>query len=268
MRATARIVAVADGARGTRLAELHGEAPLLIRRTRAAPTDDGEVQVHLVGGAAGPLGGDRLRIELTVGAGALLCVRTVAASLVLPGAGGRRSRLEVTARVEAGGRLRWLPEPLIGAARCDHLSRSVLEVADGAGLVWRDELVCGRHGEPVGDVRIDTTLRYAGRTLLRNELAVGPRAPGWAGAARLSAARVTGSLLLVDPAWAGTGPPGPAPLGPYAARMPLGPYAARMPLAGGPAVLLSAAGADLATVRDALDGSRVGASLSSGRQGK
>ncbi|WP_246017320.1 urease accessory protein UreD [Micromonospora pisi] len=252
-------MAVADGARGTRLAELHGEAPLLLRRTRAVPTDDGEVQVHLVGGAAGPLGGDRLRIELTVGAGALLCVRSVAASLVLPGAGGERSRLEVTARVEAGGRLRWLPEPLIGAARCDHLSRSVLELADGAALVWRDELVCGRHGEPVGDVRIDTTLRYGGRTLLRNELAVGPRAPGWSGPAGLGAARVTGSLLLVDPTWAVTGPPGPAPLGPYAARLPL---------AGGPAVLLSATGADLATVRDALDGSRVGASLSSGREGK
>lgn len=246
MRATARIVAVADGPRGTRLAELRGEAPLLLRRTGHTPTGDGEVQVHLVGGAAGPLGGDRLRIEVEVGPGALLDVRTVAASLALPGAAGGQSRLEVTARVAAGGRLRWLPEPLIGAARCDHLSRSTLELAEGAALVWRDELVCGRHGEQVGDVRISTSLRYGGRTLFRNDLAVGPRAPGWSGAAGLGGARVVGSLLLVEPAWADAGPP---------AATPLGSGAARMPLAGGPAVLVGATGADLGAVRGALHAS-------------
>ncbi|MEV4628667.1 urease accessory protein UreD [Micromonospora sp. NPDC049523] len=244
MRAVARIVAVADGSRGTRLTELRGEAPLLLRRT-GPDGEPGEVQVHLVGGAAGPLGGDRLRIEIEVGAGALLCVRTVAASLALPGAGGGQSRLEVVARIGAGGRLRWLPEPLIGAARCDHLSRSVLELAEGAALVWREELVCGRHGEQVGDVRISTTVRYAGRTLLRNELAVGPRAPGWAGPAGLGGARVTGTLLRVDPTWTETGLPEAAPLGAYAARMPL---------VGGPAVLVTATGTDLAMVREVMRG--------------
>jgi urease accessory protein len=247
MRAVARIVAVADGAHGTRLAVLRGESPLLPRRTGPDHHQGGlpgEAQVHLVGGAAGPLGGDRLRVEIEVGAGALLCVRTVAASLALPGGGGEQSRLEVTARIEAGGRLRWLPEPLIGAARCDHLARSVVDVAAGAALVWREELVCGRHGEPVGDVRISTTVRYAGRTLLRNELAVGPRAAGWSGPAGLGGGRVAGSLLLVDPAWAGGGPPGPTLLGPSAVLMPL---------AGGPAALASATGADPGTVRAVLD---------------
>ena len=119
----------------------------------------------------------------------------------------------------------------------------MLDLASGAALVWREELVCGRHGEPVGDVRISTTVRYAGRTLLRNELAVGPRAPGWSGPAGLGGGRVAGSLLLVDPAWTDTGLPEPAPLGPYAARLPL---------AGGPAVLINATGADLAMVRHAL----------------
>lgn len=272
MRARARIVAVADGRRGTRLAEVRGQAPLLVRRTGPGvgrptgggrgdggpaggpptgggpPVDGGtaggEAEVHLVGGAAGPLGGDRLRIDVEVGPGASLCVRAVAASLALPARTGARSRLVVTARVGPGGRLRWLPEPLIGAANCNHLSLSMVELAEGATLLWREELVCGRHGERVGDVELGTSVRYAGRALLRSALTVGPRAPGWDGPAVLDGGRATGSVVLVDPSWAATGPP-PAAV--------LGPTAAVMPLAGGPAVLATATGAELAQVRAALD---------------
>lgn len=240
MRARARIVAVADGRRGTRLAELRGQAPLLLRRTGTG----GEAEVHLVSGAAGPIGGDRLRVDVEVGPGASLCVRTVAASLALPGRTGARSRLVVTARIGAGGRLRWLPEPLIGAAGCNHLSLSIVELDEGAALLWREELVCGRHGERVGDVEIGTTIRHVGRTLLRSTVSVGERAPGWAGPAVLGGGRAVASVVLVDPAWAETGPP--------PARV-LGPTAAVMPLAGGPAVLASATGADLVEVRTALD---------------
>jgi urease accessory protein len=234
VRATARIVAVA-GDSGTRLATVRSEPPLLLRRT-------GPETVHLVGGAAGPLGGDRLRIEIEVGPGALLCLRTVAASLALPGASGGASLLEVHATVAAGGRLRWLPEPLIAARACDHVSRSTVELDEGASLVWREELVCGRHGEQPGDARLDTTVRYAGGTLMRQEVAVGPRAAGWDGPAVLGGGRATGSLLVVDPAWADK-PPEPTVLGPAAALMPL----------VGPAALATATGADLREVRTALD---------------
>lgn len=260
MRARAQIVAVADGRRGTRLAELRGAGPLLPRRTgprpagstgvigaasgtnRTGPT--GEAVVHLVGGAAGPLGGDRLRLDVEVGPGAHLCVRAVAASMALPGRTGARSRMVVTARVGPGGRLRWLPEPLIGAAGCRHLSLSMVDVAETGALLWREELVCGRHGETAGDVEVDMSVRYADRTLLRTALVVGPRAPGWSGPAVLGGGRVAASVVLVDPAWSAAGPP-PATV--------LGPTAAMMPLAGGPAVLANATGAELGEVRAALD---------------
>ncbi|HEX2774039.1 MAG TPA: urease accessory protein UreD [Micromonosporaceae bacterium] len=242
MRATARLLAVPDGGGGTRLGVLRSEPPLLLRRTgpRGASA---EAQVHLVGGAAGPLGGDRLRLDVQVAAGARLCVRTVAASLALPGSTGDQSRFEVYATIADGGRLRWLPEPLIGAAGCDHLSTSTVELAEGAALVWREELVCGRHGEPVGDVRLRLTARYGGRTLLRNELAVGPRAPAWDGAAVLGEGRAVGSVLVVDPAWIGHKP---------LPSIVLGPTAAMMPLDTGPGMLASAVGVDLRAVRESL----------------
>jgi urease accessory protein len=228
MRAVARIVAAAGG----RLTTLYGEPPLLPRRT-------GPGEVHLVGGAAGPLGGDDLRIEIEVGPGADLRVRTVAASLALPGPGGGSSRTRVSARVATGGRLAWLPEPLIAAAGCDHDAVSTIDVAAGAHVVWREELVCGRHGETPGDARLRLAVRLGGRPLHRHELAVGPNAPGWDGAAVLGDARAVGTVLII----------GECPAGP----MPLGPTAAVLPLAG-PAVVAVATGADLREVRAALEG--------------
>jgi len=231
MKATARIVAEPDGRGGTRLTELYGEAPLLVRRT-------GPGEVHLVGGAAGPLGGDDLAIVVRVAAGARLVVRTVAASVALPGRG--QSRTRVTATVH--GRLEWLPEPVVAAHRCDHLVQSFVELGPSASLVWREEIVCGRHGEDPGDLTVSTRVRRDDSPLFAQDLAVGPRAPAWAGPAGLGGARTAGSLLMVDPAWSDTGPP--------AARVDG--LAALMPLAG-PAVVVTAVAPDAHELRHMLE---------------
>jgi urease accessory protein len=237
MRAEARIVAEADGRGGTRLAVLRGESPLLLRRT--GPRTGTDVTVHLVGGAAGPLRGDDLRLDVEVGPGARLTLRSVAAQLALPGRpGAPASRLEVRATVAADATLRWLPEPLIAAAGCDHRAITRVEVAAGGTLLWRDDLVCGRHDEPSGDVHTDLTIRYAGSTLYRHELTVGPRAPGWSGAAVLGDGRAVGSLVLAGPDL-----PAAALLGGDAALMPL----------AGPGLLAAAVGRDIRQVRAALD---------------
>jgi urease accessory protein len=235
MRAVARIVAEADGRGGTRLAVLRGESPLLPRRTGGLSGGDSGagVTVHLVGGAAGPLRGDDLRVEVTVGAGAHLTVRSVAAQLALPGrAGLPPSRLVVHA--EVAGELRWLPEPLIAAAGCDHHARTHVEVAEGGTLLWREDLVCGRHAEPTGTVSLSTTIRYAGATLYRHELAV---APDTGSPAVLGRYRALGTLVA-------------APSLPATFRATSS--AAIMPLAGR-GFLATAVGEDIREVRAALD---------------
>jgi urease accessory protein len=236
MRAYARIVAEADGHGGTRLAVLRGEPPLLPRRT--GPPGLSYAEVHLVGGAAGPLGGDDLHLDVEVGPGAHLVVRTVAASLLLPGRG--RSRTVVQAHVE--GRLDWVPEQLIAAVSCDHLAQSTVDLSESARLVWREEIVCGRHGEACGDLRVSTTVRRGGAPLLRQDLAVGPRADEWAGPAVLAGSRAAGSLLVVDPSAA-----------PEPARMlnAEGVRAARLPLTG-PAHLVTAVATSAHALRSAL----------------
>jgi urease accessory protein len=251
MRASARIVAeLRDGV--TRLPVLRSEPPLVLRRTgprTGANTGAGPgaaanpAQVHLVGGAAGPLGGDRLRLEIEVGPGASLRVHTAAASVALPGPTAELSQVEVTATVAAGGRLEWLPEPLVAAAGCRHHASGEVTLAEGAVLTWRDELVCGRHREPPGDAVVGLAVTYGGVPLYQHELSVGPDAPGWDGPAVLDGARAAGSLLRVDPRWTDT-PPDPVLLGPTAATLPL---------ATGPATVTTATGPDAATVRRHLD---------------
>lgn len=198
---------------GDRLSTLHGEPPLLMRRTGVA--DDGATVVHLVGGAAGPLAGDRLRLDVDLGPGAAVEIRSVAATVALPGRTDDWSTLTVRVRLAAGATLRWLPEPLIAAAGCRHVNRAELELAEDARLVWREDLVHGRHAELPGDLRSELRATYAGRPLLAHDLAIGPQADAWAGPAVLGPTKATTSVLTVNQ---------PAPTG-------------AMPLAGGPATL-------------------------------
>jgi urease accessory protein len=114
-------------------------------------------------------------------------------------------------------------------------------VAEGGSVLWRDDLVCGRHAEPSGDARLATTIRFAGRTLYRHELDVGRHADGWAGAAVLGGGGAVGTVVAVP----GFGPPA-GPARPATAR------AAVMPLAG-PGMLATAVGADIREVCVALD---------------
>jgi urease accessory protein len=237
MRAGARIVAEADTRGCTRASVLRSESPLLLRRT--GPQGSAALTVHLVGGAAGPLRGDDLRLDVEVGPGAWLDVHSVAASLALPGPPGRPpSRLTVYATVASGATLRWMPEPLIAAAGCDHMVSTDIRVAGGGALIWRDELVCGRHGEEPGDARTDIALWHAGTTLFRHELAVGPRAPGWCGPAVLGSGRAVGSVVMI-----GTDPPAITSAGEEAAIMPL----------AGPGFVAMVVGTDIRRVRAVLD---------------
>ena len=194
MRASAALVADLSGATGrTRCTTLRSDPPLTLRAT------DDEV-VHLVGSAAGPVGGDDLRLSLAVGPGGRLTVRSVAAAVVLPGPSGAASSLAVEATIGAGASLRWLPEPTIVARGCDHRAPTHLDLAPDAELVWREVIVLGRHGEPPGSLLQRLRVDVGGHPLLRNDLAVGPRWPGSLGPAGVGDARAVATALVVGPA--------------------------------------------------------------------
>ncbi|MEU6051632.1 urease accessory protein UreD [Streptomyces xanthochromogenes] len=235
VRATARIVATPEG-----LPVLEGEGPLALRRTRARGPYH---RVTVVGAMSAPLGGDRIAVEAEVRDGARLHVDSAAATIALPGRDGERAHYDVRLTVGEDAELRWLPEQLISASGSDLVMRTRIDLAPGARLVYREEQVLGRHGEPPGTLATRLTVHRAGRPLLDQELAYGPGASGgWDGAAVLGGHRSAGQLLVVGPEFADR---------PAEPRM-LGDNAVLTPLAG-PALLVTAVAPDARLLRHVLD---------------
>jgi urease accessory protein len=228
VRAHAALTAEADPAGRTRLTVLRSQAPLVLR-----PAADA---VYLAAGAAGPIGGDRLSLTIAVGAGACLTLRTVAATVALPGRG--ESVLRLSLSVGPGGRLAVLPEPTVVAAGARHRVRTVAEVAAGGALTLREEVILGRHGEAGGAYRGLSWVNVDDAPLLRHELVLDGADPATVGPASAIGARACGALLTVDPAWT----PGRRPEG-WA-----GTGAAALPLAG-PGLLVTAVADDARTLR-------------------
>ncbi|MET8859502.1 urease accessory protein UreD [Streptomyces sp. NPDC004579] len=240
VRATARIEARDDGRGGTSLPVLDGEGPLALRRVRSGGP---EARVMLVGAMSGPLGGDRLAVEARVGPGARLRVGSAAATIALPGQAKGEARYDMRLDVADGGELWWLPEQLISAGGSDLSVSSRIELRGGARLVFREEQVLGRVGEEPGRLTSRLTVRRDGRTLLDQELACGPGAPGgWDGPAVLAGHRALGQLVIVKAEFE-KDPPAARPLREYAALTPL----------AGPAVLVTALAPDALLLRRVLD---------------
>ena len=211
---------------------LRSDPPLTLRRTE-------EGVVHLVGSSAGPLGGDDLRLRIRVGDGASLVLRSVAASIVLPGAAPGPSRARLDAEVGAGAHLVVQLEPQILVDRADHEVTTAIRLDRGATLRWREETILGRHEREAASLLQRVRIDREGRPVLRTDLAVGPRWPDSTGPAGTGGARCIVTVVEVG------GELPPAVTGSAGAR------AAVLAL-GDEAHVVAALGADLATVRASL----------------
>ncbi|MFF7644982.1 urease accessory protein UreD [Streptomyces canus] len=234
------MVARDDGRGGTALPVLESDGPLALRRTRGSGA---ESRVMLVGAMSGPLGGDHFTVAADVRKGARLRVGSAAATIALPGQTKGEARYDVRLTVADGGELRWLPEQLISAGGSDLYVGTRIDLGAAARLVLREEQVLGRVGEEPGRLTSRLVLRVAGRTVLDQQLACGPGAPGgWDGPAVLAGHRAVGQLLVVRPEFADE---------PVSAQV-LGEGAAVVPLAG-PAALVTAVAPDALLLRRVLD---------------
>jgi urease accessory protein len=181
-------VVVAPGPDGRPRYRVLRQGPLLALR----PTPAG---LHLVSPAATPLGGDEVTLRLAVEAGARLVVRSAAASVARRGPRGAPSRLEVRATVEEEAWLCWLVEPTVVADGATHDAVSFLELAEGAGLWWREVTILGRSGESGGRGRSRLAVDRAGWPVVRHELRFAADDPALGGPAGLGGARVVGTAL-------------------------------------------------------------------------
>ncbi|MFL5044567.1 MAG: urease accessory protein UreD [Xanthobacteraceae bacterium] len=140
-RARGRIaltVAAADGT--THRSRIVEDGSLRVRFPGPTSRDLEAVIVNTAGGMAG---GDRLDVSVAVGEGARLVVTTAAAEKIYRSL-GPDAAIHLELRVQANGRLLWLPQETILFDRA-RLARTIdVELAENATLVLAEALVFGR----------------------------------------------------------------------------------------------------------------------------
>lgn len=187
--ATTRIEArrSTDGARVDVLLQRGAFAPRLIDRR------PGGVRVALVSVVALLLAGDRVRIEVVVGAGVDLEVVETSAAVAYDMEGGS-AWWDVDLVLESGASLTWLGLPFIVSEGAKVARSTHAQVADGARLVLRETIVLGRSGEDGGALRQHTSMYAGAHPILVEGLDLGSARASFAG---LAGHRCVDSLTVI-----------------------------------------------------------------------
>jgi len=193
----------------------HVSLGLAVRRgttQRTATREDGSLRVRfpgarartaeavLVNTAGGIAGGDRFAVDLALEAGARLVVTTAAAEKVYRSL-GPDAHIGVTANLQDGAELVWLPQETILFDRA-RLARTVdIALAPGAALLFAEMVVFGRAamGETVREGRISDRwrVRRDGRLIFAEHFHLdGPIARHLGEAAIAGGRAATGTVLL------------------------------------------------------------------------
>lgn len=201
----------------TAISRLRADTPLSPRPTIASGEEPfvrggDAARIRMSASAAGPVGGDTYLLDIHVGAGSTLVLRDVGATLVLPGPHGELSRWVTRLRVDDGATCIWIPEPVIAARGCHHQHIIEADLAGDARLLFREELVLGRHLEEPGSLTALLSVRRAGVPTVIQQIDLGPGAVGSRSPSVLGGHRAVGNVVVVDP----DGAPGPAAAAPDA----------------------------------------------------
>ncbi|GAA4826261.1 urease accessory protein UreD [Actinomycetospora corticicola] len=171
--------------------------PVVLRRT-------GPRQVHVVAVGGGPLGGDRLGLEIDLGPGERLTVHSAAATLVQPGRDpAAEASFDVVARLAPGADLLWAPEPTVVCDGAVWAPSVRLEVAEGATAQVVEQVVLGRAGQAGGRCSSSVDVTFGGRSLLATTTVLAGGDPALAGIGGTGGARSVGTVVRV-----GAGPHG------------------------------------------------------------
>jgi urease accessory protein len=116
-----------------------------LRVVRAFPTGDSGALVHLHNVSGGVLAGDRLELQVDVQPDARVQLTTTGASRVYRAQAATPAAIQMnTIRVEEGGVLEYLPDPVIPFAGSRYRQETRIELTPGAGLFWWETLAPGR----------------------------------------------------------------------------------------------------------------------------
>jgi urease accessory protein len=152
----------------------------------------------IVGASASPVGGDELRVEMSVAEGASLSVRSTSATLARAAARPIDSHIDISAVVGKGSGLRWSPEPTIAAAGSSHRSTARVVMQPDSWLVWSEAITLGRSDEEWGSSSSQLRVDIDGRPKIVSSLEVGPAYSAWSSSAVMNGARSVWSVVIID----------------------------------------------------------------------
>jgi urease accessory protein len=127
--------------------------------------------VHLVSAAATPLGGDTIRVRVVVEPGAVLRLRSAAATMAMPGTVTMESRSSWELEVE--GLLDLDPQPTIVAGAARHVTSTRLSVSGAGSVRLRERIQIGRSHERQGFWTGAVHADVDGAPLLRHRIELG-----------------------------------------------------------------------------------------------
>jgi urease accessory protein len=127
--------------------------------------------VHLVSAAATPLGGDTIGIRIVVENGAVLKLRSAAATVALPGPKTPTSHADW--HIEVSGSLDVDLEPTVVAADARHISTVALVLRDDGRVRFRERVQIGRSNEREGFWSGSLRADRNDRPLLRHRVELG-----------------------------------------------------------------------------------------------
>lgn len=181
-------------------AELTAEAGPCLRWRSDAPVtlrQTGTNRMHLVHAAGGPLGGDDLALDVNLGAGSSLQLRSVAAMVVQPGCLPAAARWTTVASLAPGAVLDYQPEPTVICDGAELHSQAQVVMQPGARAILREQIVLGRVGQRGGRFVGEFVVELAGVPLLAHTMLLDGADPALSGPAGTGGARVVGTLAVV-----------------------------------------------------------------------
>ncbi|MGH3933859.1 MAG: urease accessory protein UreD [Pseudonocardiaceae bacterium] len=164
--------------------------PVVLRQT-------GPNQVHLVQAAGGPLGGDELALDVHLGAGTCLQVRSAAATVVQPSSPAAAAQWIIAADLADGAVLDWRPEPTVICDGVELRSSMTVALQRGARAMLREVVVLGRAGQRGGRFHGAFIVECDGVPLLAHTLLLDGADPVLAGPGGTGGARIVGMLAVV-----------------------------------------------------------------------
>lgn len=184
------------------LRHLHRKVPMIVQQALYFDEQLPHLPCVYILSSGGPhLEGDRYRVEVGLGDGAMAHISTGAATIIAPmEEGGAELHQRIT--LGEGAYLEWLPKPLIPAANSHYTSQTELLVAPSATLFYSEVVACGRlhSGERFDYQELDigeVVLRPKGKVLARSRLLLCPHNLSPEGWSFLGGFSHFGSIMVV-----------------------------------------------------------------------